>query len=85
MSAQTLPAAAPTTRPAHNFNPVVHHYYKGRDIDRSQATREPITALCGEIGAVSAAATGRPSNGTVVVCPMCATMYADLPSRRRNA
>ncbi|QHK19382.1 DUF3039 domain-containing protein [Pseudarthrobacter psychrotolerans] len=78
MSTKTLPAI----RPVHNFNPVLHHYYKGRDIDRSQVTREPITALCGEIGAISAAATGQQSNGTVVVCPMCATTYAGLPRRR---
>ena len=77
MSTQTLPQ--PKTRPAHDFNPVVHHYYRGRDIDRAQITREAISALCGDLGTPTVGATGQQSNGVLVVCPMCATVYAGLP------
>ena len=74
----------PAVQPVHNFNPVVHHYYRDRDIDRSQATGEPITALCGDTGRVSEGATGQRSNGALVVCPMCAMTYANLPRTRRK-
>lgn len=81
MSTQTLPQAAPTARPAHDFNPVVHHYYRGRDIDRSQVTGEPITALCGDVGPVSKGAAGQLSNGVLVVCPLCSMSYDNLHAR----
>jgi hypothetical protein len=79
VTTQTMPK--PTTRPAHNFNPVVHHYYRGRDIGRSQATREPITALCGDVGPVSVSATSQLSNGALVVCPLCSMSYDNRRAR----
>lgn len=82
MSTQTIPS--PATRTAHTFNPVVHHYYKGRDIDRSQRTGQPVTALCGDVGPVSEGATGQLSNGALVVCPMCAMAHDNLPRARRK-
>lgn len=82
MSTLTLPR--PKTRPAHDFNPVVHHYYRGSDVDRAQITGNAITALCGDSGRISTAATGKKSNGALVVCPMCAIVYAELPKGRHT-
>ena len=81
MSTQTLPK--PKTAPAHNFNPVVHHYYKKSDIAWSTYSGEPATALCGDTGRISTTATGQQSNGALVVCPMCATVYAGKPGRKK--
>lgn len=65
----------------HDFNPTVHHYHLKTDIARSLETGAAIKSICGFVGVISAAATGRTSNGTIVVCPLCTMLHADLLQR----
>lgn len=82
MNTQTLPA--PATRRMHNFNPVVHHYYKESDLAWSAYSGESVTALCGDTGRPNEGATGQQSNGALVVCPLCSMTYDNLPTGRKK-
>ena len=62
----------------HDFDPVVHHYYRRIDIAFSLLSGARITSLCGENGAIDATTTGKPGNGVLIVCPLCATALADI-------
>lgn len=84
MSMGTLTMPAQSTTPAHDFNPVVHHYYKASDLAWSAYSGQPVTALCGDTGRVSTRATGQRSNGSLVVCPLCSMTYDSLPTTRQK-
>ncbi|MCT9624261.1 DUF3039 domain-containing protein [Pseudarthrobacter equi] len=84
MKTLTRPHAAQATRPAHDFNPTIHHYYKGSDLDWSAYSGEAVQALCGDRGRPSESATGQPSNSVLVVCPLCSMAYDNLPRPRKK-
>ncbi|MFS0717576.1 DUF3039 domain-containing protein [Arthrobacter sp. 1P04PC] len=66
------------------FNPTVLHYHRSEDIERSMDTGAAITALCGLRGAVGASAERSSKPGRTVVCPLCATVFAELPQAGRK-
>ena len=77
MKTNVSPASSAVT---HNFNPTVYHYHRRTDISFAQVTGASITALCGDQGKIGATSSDGQAS-SVVVCPLCAMLYAELPVR----
>ncbi|WP_152273743.1 DUF3039 domain-containing protein [Arthrobacter koreensis] len=60
--------------------PLVYHYHRNTDIRFSQITGASIKALCGAQGPVGSTPPAGSLTGAGTVCPLCATVLADIRS-----
>lgn len=69
---------------AHDFNPIVYHYVKKSNIERSKALGASSPALCGERNVYFNPIAGRPVDAKQgrTVCPLCQLVYDTLPAKK---
>lgn len=68
----------------HNFDPIIYHYVKKIDIERSRTLGIDSTAICGDTSKFSNPIGGRPVNAKQgrTICPLCQLAYEGPPEKK---